>query len=237
MKKLALLLSITFFVFAVQACRKVSGRGPVVTENRSVANFREIKSDISGEVYVTPAATYSVTIEAQQNVIDVIETVLNDNRLTIRVKNNTSVRSEDKIIVRVASPDIRGLILSGSGNISANSPFSTSDLYMKVSGSGDIYLNGLSAQSLDANVSGSGSIDIASGSVNRQSLEVTGSGDMDFQNMASSDADVKISGSGSVKLQASNRLKVRITGSGSVYYRGNPAIDVSITGSGRLKNI
>lgn len=237
MKKIALLLSVAFFVLTVQACRKVSGRGPVVTESRSVADFKEIKSDISGQVYVTPSATYSVTIEAQQNVIDVIETVLNDNRLTIRVKNNTSVRAEDNIIVRVASPDIRGLILSGSGNISANSPIMTSDLYMKVSGSGDIYLNGLSAQSLDANVSGSGSIDIAGGSVNRQSLEITGSGDMDFLNMASGDADVKISGSGSAKVQATERLKVRITGSGNVYYRGSPAIDVNITGSGGLKHI
>lgn len=237
MRKIVLLLSIALLAIAVQSCRKVSGRGPVVTENRDISGFKEIKSDISGEVYVTPGPAYKVSIEAQQNIIDVVETVLNDNRLTIRLKSNTVVKSADKIIVRVTSPDIRGLILSGSGNLNANQPITTSDLYLRVSGSGDMYLNGLSATSLDANISGSGRIDIISGTVDREELEIGGSGDMDFLNLVSREAEVKISGSGSAKLHATERLKVRITGSGDVYYRGNPAVDVSISGSGDLKHI
>lgn len=237
MKKLILLLSVVLLAVALQSCRKVSGRGPVVTETRSISDFKEIKSDISGEVFVTSGPAYAVSIEAQQNIIDVIETVLNDNRLTIRVKNNTSVRAEDKIVVRITSPDIRGLILNGSGNISANAPINSTDLYMKVSGSGNIYLNALSANSLDANISGSGSIDIASGNVNSETLEISGSGDMDFLNCIAREADVKITGSGSAKVQVLDRLKVKITGSGNVYYRGNPAVDVSITGSGELKHL
>ncbi len=237
MKKIVLLLSIALLAIAIQSCRKVSGRGPVVTENRDISGFREIKSDISGEVYLTSGPVYKVSIEAQQNIIDVIETVLNDNRLTIRVKNNTSVRAEDKIIVRITSPNIKGIILSGSGNISADGTIATPDLYMKVSGSGDIYLNSLSAKTLDANISGSGRIDITSGLINNQVLEISGSGDMDFLNLISKEAEVKITGSGSAKVQATDRLKVKITGSGNVYYRGNPAVDVSITGSGDLKHI
>lgn len=237
MKKIVLLLSIAMLAVALQSCRKVSGSGPVVTESRSISGFKEIKSDLSGEVYITSGPVYKVSIEAQQNIIDVIETVLNDDRLTLRLKNNTSVKAEDKIIVRIESPDIRGLIVNGSGNMSANQGITASDLYMKVSGSGDIYLSGLSALTLDANISGSGTIDIASGSLNTETLEISGSGDMDFQNLVSKDADVKISGSGSAKVQATDHLKVRITGSGNVYYRGNPAVDVSITGSGDLKHL
>lgn len=237
MRKIVLLLSIALLAIAVQSCRKVSGRGPIVTENRDISGFKEIKSDISGEVYITNGPAYKVSIEAQQNIIDVIETVLNDNRLTIRVKNNTSVKSEDKIIVRITSPDVRGIILSGSGNISSDNVVISSDLYMHVSGSGDIYLNGLTALTLDASISGSGRIDITSGSLNSQELEITGSGDMDLLNLVSKETEVKISGSGSAKVQATDRLKVRITGSGNVYYRGNPAVDVSITGSGDLKHI
>lgn len=237
MKKIVLLLSVALFAIVLQSCRKVSGSGPVVTENRAVSDFKEIKSDISGEVYVTAGPVYKVSIEAQQNVIDVIETVLNDDRLTIRLKNNTSVRAEDKIVVRITSPNIRGLIVSGSGNISANEPVTTSDLYMNVSGSGDIYLNKLTAVTLDANISGSGRIDIAGGELNDQSLEISGSGDMDFLNLLSKDADVRISGSGSARVKATDHLKVRITGSGDVYYTGNPAVDVQITGSGSMKHI
>ena len=67
MRKLFLLLTIALLAVTQQSCRKVSGRGPVVTENRNIADFKEIKSDISGEVYISPGATYKeMTIAAAQ---------------------------------------------------------------------------------------------------------------------------------------------------------------------------
>lgn len=236
MKKISILLIVSLLMLAVlPSCRKVDGRGPVVSETRSISGFSEIKSDFSGDVYVTQGPVSNIRIEAQRNIIDVIETVLNDGILTIRVKSNTVIRPDSRVRVYVTLPTVTALRVSGSGNMVVQDVLNTSDLYIKVNGSGNLDMTKLVAASLDANISGSGEIRIYDGSVNYESVEITGSGSADCSGLAANTASVRISGSGDVRVYALNRLSVKISGSGSVYYRGAPAIDVSISGSGKLR--
>lgn len=236
MKKLIILFVFSLLAIAVlPSCHKVSGSGPVVTETRNISGFSEIRSEFSGEIYITPGNSYSVTIDAQQNIIDVIETVLNDGILTLRVKSNTVIRPDSRVIVRITTPHITGLHVNGSGNMTVTDNLGTSDLYLKVSGSGNIYLPGLTCSSVYANISGSGEIDINNGEVATEEIDISGSGSMDFSNLLAASSDIEIAGSGDARVYVSNKLKVRISGSGTVYYRGTPSIDVSISGSGKLK--
>jgi len=238
MKKISVLFALAMvFVIAFSACRKVSGTGPVVTEARNISGFSEIKSEMSGDIIITPAASYSISIESQQNIIDAIETVLNDGILTIRVKNNTIVKPDSRIKVYISSPNIQGLMVSGSGNMQITGAMPSNDLYLKVSGSGNINIPKLTANSIDANISGSGEININDGAINDERIDIGGSGSVNASNMSAVTADIKIAGSGNARVYVTSNLKVRITGSGSLYYRGTPAIDVSITGSGNLKQI
>jgi hypothetical protein len=238
MKKLSVLFILSLLlVTAMSSCRKVSGTGPVVSETRSVSGFSEIKSAFSGDIIITPSSSYSVRIEAQQNIIDVIETVLNDGILTLRVKSNTVIKPDSRVKVYISSPDIRGVIVSGSGNVQFTDALTTTDLYLKVSGSGNINIFKLTANSVDANISGSGEININNGSVADEMVDISGSGSMELSNLVATNSDIKIAGSGDARVYVTGHLKVRISGSGSVYYRGTPSIDVSISGSGKLKSI
>lgn len=236
MKKLSILFILTIIVAAAfSSCRKVDGTGPVVTEFRNVSGFTEIKSEISADIIVTPAAAYSVKIEAQQNIIDVIETVLNDGMITLRVKSNTVIKPDAKVKIYISSPDIQGLIVSGSGNMQVSDALTSSHLYLKTSGSGNINISRLNGQSIDANISGSGEININEGAIHEELIDISGSGSMNMSNLTTVNSDIKIAGSGNAKVNVIDYLKVRITGSGSVYYKGTPTIDVNITGSGKLK--
>lgn len=236
MRKLSILFILSLLMVAVMSsCRKVSGSGPVVSETRNISGFREVKSDFSGDVYITQGSTYNVRIEAQQNIIDVIETVLNDGILTLRGKSNTIIRPDTRIKIYITMPNVDGLMVSGSGDMVVQNEVSTTDLYMKVSGSGSITVPKLHAGNVDANISGSGEIDIWEGNVTSESIDISGSGSMDFSGLKANTSDVEIGGSGDARVYVINSLKVRISGSGSVYYRGTPTIDVSITGSGKLK--
>lgn len=236
MRKLSVLLALGIVLAtAMPSCRKVSGSGPVVSEARGVSGFTEIRSEIPGEIIITPAKNYSVSIEAQQNIIDVIETVLNDGILTLRVKNNTIIKPESKVIVYISSPEIEALIISGSGNMQVTDAMPSTDLFLKISGSGNITIPALTANSVDANISGSGEILIQGGTIHEEQLDISGSGSINLSNLIAQNGDIKIAGSGNARVYVTDHLKVRISGSGSVYYRGTPAIDVSITGSGKLK--
>ncbi len=236
MRKSSILIVFGLLLIAVMpSCRKVSGSGPIVSETRNISGFSEVKSDFSGDVYITQGSTYNVRIEAQQNIIDAMETVLNDGILTLRGKSNTILRPDSRIRIYVTMPNITGLIVSGSGNMSVQNTLNISDLYMKVSGSGNITVSKLDANSLDANISGSGEINIWDGTVANESVDIGGSGSMDLSGLRATVGNIRISGSGDARVYVTNSLKVRISGSGNVYYRGTPTVDVSISGSGKLR--
>ena len=68
-------LILTAIAFATTACaQNVSGNGDVVEENRPVEPFSSI--DIGGvlNVYLTQGDTESVTVEADENLLDLIIT-------------------------------------------------------------------------------------------------------------------------------------------------------------------
>jgi hypothetical protein len=239
MKKLSMLIAAVLFIaITLPSCRKVSGDGPIVTQKREVSGFKEIKSEISGDVYVTYGSAYEITVEAQQNILNVLETVLTGDRLTLRFKPNTHIRTHERIIVRISTPDIKALILSGSGNIQGMNLMETNRLLLNISGSGNIHLHEVNTQLLDAGISGSGSISVNGGSATDEIIEIKGSGSIDLLSLEAANSDVNISGSGNAKLNVTEHLKVKISGSGNVYYTGNPSVDeVKITGSGSLKKL
>lgn len=238
MKKISILLALcVLFASFLPSCRKVSGSGPIVSETRKISGFNEIRSELSADVYISSGSNYNIVIEGQQNIIDAIETVLSNGMLTVRVKNNTIIKPDERIKVYITSPDVRSIVLSGSGNIVTTDTLQTSELRLKINGSGSIIMQALAAYSVDANISGSGEININGGAVTHEDIDISGSGSINFLNLQASNSKIRIAGSGNATVFVAEYLQVRISGSGSVFYKGEPAVDVQITGSGKLKKI
>jgi hypothetical protein len=233
-------LSILFFaalILILSGCEKINGKGDLRTETRNIGNFSGIDSRLSGNVSYAQGNEYKIELTAQQNVLDVIETPVIDNKVVIRFKNDVRVRSHEPITVKVTAPSISSIGLSGSGNVTALSPITGNALYFKLSGSGNLSLPSVTTTMLEATISGSGNIYIGSGNTITESLWISGSGNIDAQNVAAKSAITNTSGSGTIKLNASDTLKATISGSGSVFYSGNPIINTSISGSGRVSHL
>lgn len=239
MKKLTILIvsALLLSLIVLPSCRKVSGSGSIVTEQRSVADFTEIRNEMSGDVYVSEGSGFSVQVEAQQNIIDVIETVISANTLTLRLKSNTILKSNTSIKIHITMPKLNGLQVSGSGNVEALTDFNTDDLNLRVSGSGNVSLNKIFATNVTAKISGSGAVSGAGGTVDSEVLDISGSGSIDLTNLEAKTGDIKISGSGNARVFVTESLKIRISGSGNVYYKGTPTIDLNTSGSGNVQPI
>ena len=234
MKKLfVVLLSLAIGVF-FGSCRKVTGEGPYITENRAVSNFTAVASAVSADVFYKQDPVYKVEITAQQNILDIIETNVVSNELVIKFKNNVRVRTHESIIVNVSSPTVNGLRISGSGNFIVADSVNTGNMNLFLSGSGNMNLHKLIASSIDASISGSGNIAVSNGSANTEKLRISGSGNINLTNVASSIVTTATSGSGEMRVNASQALDVTISGSGSVFYTGNPVVNTHISGSGKV---
>lgn len=236
MKKTSIVLLAALSALFFSSCEKVVGEGPVVTQTRSVSGFKAVSVSISGRVNYKIDPVYKVEVQAQQNILDILETNKVGDELVIKIKDGKRVKSHEDITVTISAPFADMINLSGSGNFFMTGSLSAATCNLRVSGSGSINADHISlTDKLTATVSGSGDIKVASGLIKEQSLRISGSGKIDLAGVVSDKAVTEISGSGDMWVNLLQSLEARISGSGSVHYRGTPAITTHISGSGRVQ--
>jgi hypothetical protein len=220
------------------SCQKLKGDGPVVKEERAVSGFSRIVSAVDGTTYVTQESGYRLTIEAQQNILNVIETPVIDGKLTVKFKKGKRIGSHDPIVVRLSAPAIEGLGLEGSGDLLVTNDIVTNNISLHVSGSGELKAKQLLVnQDLYATISGSGNMFALGGTARYAKYAISGSGGIDMLPVSVKKVDADISGSGNVRTKATELLNARISGSGNVFYDGNPQVSTSISGSGSVRRV
>ena len=142
MKKLlvALFALISLNSFA-QRWETIKGNGVVKKETREVSDYTSLVSQGSMNVQIAYGNSNSITVEADENLLPHIETVVESGKLIIRSKNKVNLKSKSKMVVHVPMTKINSLQLSGSGNINGDGAFSNSGkTEIAISGSGNIKL-------------------------------------------------------------------------------------------------
>ena len=230
------------FVTALLICVSFSFNSNAATssdikkENRNVGEFNEISLAVSANLYLTQGNTNEVIIEADEDVLEKIETEVSGGCLEIKFEKWYNYRGMDKINIYITTKDISKLTVSGSGDIISKSPIKTEKMGLIVTGSGSILIDDLNATKVYAMISGSGDIKIGGTNKGDQlDATITGSGDFESLDLVFAKAELTITGSGSIKSNVSDDLEATITGSGRIYYKGKPMIDANITGSGKIK--
>lgn len=230
------LLYATFATMLLTACidlgERVNGSGNVTTESREVSKAERIKVTGDMDVYIDQGPT-AVKVEGDDNVLQYIETNMNDDWLEIRTRDNVSINTSKPVKVYVTTPQITDLKVTGSGNITCNQKFSTdNNTSFNITGSGDITA-AINAPKVEAHISGSGNLHL-SGETKDVEIHITGSGNYDGAELKAENADVSIAGSGDADLFADNKLKASVAGSGNVKYKGSATVDTHVAGSGTV---
>ncbi|RPD50798.1 MULTISPECIES: head GIN domain-containing protein [Chitinophagaceae] len=233
MKNLSIALMALALGFA--SCKKVVGDGPMVNETRNVTNFTGIDLRMGADVNFKIAPEFKVEVRAQDEILRVLDTYVSGEKLVIKFENDVRVRLHDGVSVTVTAPSLRSLRVSGSGDIRTTGDIQSAAMEMDISGSGDIDMQHLATDYLDATISGSGDIKVFNGTATEEKLKISGSGSINLAGVAAKNVQTRTSGSGDTRLRVSDRLDVTIAGSGSVYYTGTPVINASISGSGKVR--
>ncbi|MES2757065.1 MAG: head GIN domain-containing protein [Pseudomonadota bacterium] len=210
---------------------KVQGSGRLKTETRAIGRFNGVALALPGSVELRIGNSESVTIETDDNLLPLIETVVENGTLKIRAsKRNLDLDSRRmKIVVQAKGVD--HLALGGSGSIDAD-PLRGSKVMIDIGGSGNINVKGIDSETLSVTLGGSGDLKVGGGAARKLSVSVAGSGDVDMGRLQSVDASVNIAGSGDVKIAVRDQLSVTIAGSGDVHYYGDPKVSKTVVGSG-----
>jgi len=213
----------------------VTGSGTIKSETRAVSGFSGVALSLDASVQIQQGAAEGVTVEADDNLLPLIETVVEGGILKIRpATRNGSLSSRHlKIVVRAKTID--RLSIAGSGDIYAET-LKTAKLNASIAGAGDLRIKSLDTDALGVKIAGSGDFD-AAGRAASLHASIAGSGDVKAARLEAKDVEVSIAGSGDANVWARETLKVKVAGSGDVKYYGDAALQKSVVGSGEIKRL
>jgi hypothetical protein len=213
---------------------RVKGNGHVAKEDRQIGTFRRVKVEGSMNVFLAQGTAKAAVIEAEDNIIPLVELIEEDGRLIVRLKRGYNISTHKDMNVYLTTPELTEVSLSGSGDIKLTDKFtSSSDVKVSLSGSGNVR-GEINAPAVKASISGSGDMYLK-GETKDVNLSISGSGNFRCDELLSENVEVNIAGSGDADVYASVKLNAKIVGSGDVKYKGTPQISSSVAGSGSIQ--
>jgi hypothetical protein len=246
-----LLMSTSYSGFS-QNIFPVKGSGPSIDKIINVSDFNAI--DVSGgfNVILVQGGTESLTLTAQENLFEYITARVENG--TLRIYTHHNIWSTRPMKARISFKDIKGLKISGGGDMYSETPINTEALEIFVSGGGDIKSE-INSEQLKCQINGGGDAEI-SGKINHYYVNISGGGDLKSKVSAgeiscrmvgggdihlmndakASKAEIDISGGGDLEMKTNaDRLRCSVSGGGDALISGQASdFEININGGGDM---
>ncbi len=217
----------------------ITGSGSIVTREIAADDFDEVKVGKAVKAVIVPAGeARSITLRADDNIIDLITVRVDDGTLKIGCDDN---RTFCNVTIEARIPDnghIRSLKASGASSILHRGVVRGDEAEIECSGASrieasvaarrcEVGMSGASngelsieADELEAGVSGASKL-MLRGKTRRAELEASGASKIAAEKLAADDCTVEASGSSSCRVNCSATLDARASGAASIRYAGD----------------
>ena len=189
----------------------VKGSGKRAIEKRSVSPFTSISLEGAYSVEVACQQNLSFEIEADDNILPLLEVEVANN--VLRIKSTKNYSTSEPVAVKIGVPNIEGLSVSGAGKID---------------------ITGMKNDKFEIDSSGAPTISVA-GNTKTIDIDSSGAAKIDAHRLHASRAIVDSKGVSQIEIDVTDQLDVTISGPSRVTYDGDPAVNKTIHGPGRLE--
>jgi len=236
-KRCAALAGIVLILASLSGCGLffLRGDGNVVTQTRTVsAAFDEVIASNTVDVKITKAETVSITLEIDANLQAEIEVVVEDGALCVRDADSFKTLIPTKALLTVACPSLRGMVLSGVGDVEATGFDSDQDFRAALSGTGSLWFTG-GAGKMDITLSGTGAANLE-GSADSLDAILSGTGALKAQSFPCLGATIVVSGTGNAACTVNGNVSALPSGTGDLdLYGAYSVVSALCTGTGRVR--
>jgi len=217
---LFLALFVSSCAFDVNFGNGKKGNGVVVEESRNVSeDFTSVHASEGIDVFVTQNDAFKISIEADENIIDLIGTDVKNGRLKIHAIENIG-RATKKVYVSL--PDVTALESSSGADLIAQNLIESERIELDASSGSEIQVE-LSAREVTADASSGADIKV-SGTTQVLYADASSGSDIRAKNLftkqctadASSGADISVNVSESLIADASSGADISYTGDATV---------------------
>lgn len=199
----------------------ISGNGNVAEETRDVSGFTGVHVSSGIDVYLTEGDQFEVRVEADENLLDVIETEVRGNMLVVGT-DHVSIRRARSKRVYVTLPELKELKISSAGDCEGQNTFHCGDLRLGISSAGDLSLK-VEADRIDLDISSSGDATLA-GTAGHLDASLSSAGDLDAWDLEARVVDVTASSAGDARVFATQEISMDASSAGNIYYRGDARV-------------
>jgi len=197
----------------------VRGNGNVETAERVLnQDFSEIKVSRGMDVYLTQSDNVSLSVEADENLHDIIITEVKDGVLRISTEENISYSKSKKVML--SFKNVTKITATSGSDVYSTNTIVADNLELSTTSGSDMELD-INTQVVDCS-STSGSDLRVSGTTNKLFASATSGSDIKAGNLKAKISEAKATSGADITLNTSEELYAKATSGADIKYYGNP---------------
>lgn len=219
--------------FSMNFGKGVDGNGNVINVDRTISSeFNEIKVSHGIDLYITQSNDVALTVEADENLHNLIMTEVIDGVLKIYSTENIRRATSKKVMLNINT--ISSIKATSGSDVYSTNTIETNDLELNTTSAADMELN-VKTQTLNCN-STSGSDIKLSGSTKTLIASATSGSDINASQLQAEISNVKATTGADISVNTSKSLTAKATSGGDIRYSGNPEkVEKSDTSAGSVR--
>ncbi|EPR74350.1 hypothetical protein ADIWIN_0692 [Winogradskyella psychrotolerans RS-3] len=211
----------------------VDGNGNVVTMDRDISSdFKEIKVSQGIDLYITQSDAIGLSVEADENLQDLIMTDVENSILRIYSTENIRRASSKKVLLNIET--ISAIKATSGSDVYSTNTITVTSLELNCTSGADITLDVIT-ETLNCKSTSGSDINV-SGSTKSLIAEATSGSDIDASNLKAQTSYVKATSGADISVNTSKELTANATSGGDIRYSGNPEkVNKSDNSAGSVK--
>jgi len=220
-KKLLALLFVSVLMSScnVNMFNRVNGNRNVVTADRSTSQkFTKIKVSTGLDLYLSQGTKNKVTLEADENLHDIIITEVNDGVLKIYSEKSIWQAKARKVYVTVKN--LEGLTATSGSDVYTEDVLKVETIKISATSGADIRI-ALDADIVETSATSGSDIRI-SGTANNHTSRANSGASIEAYKLISKNATVNVSSGADINIYASESINAKASSGGDIDFKGNP---------------
>jgi hypothetical protein len=211
----------------------IDGNRNVVTQERSISeDFESIKVSQGLDLYITQSNAVDLSIEADENLHELIMTEVEDGVLSIYTTENIRRAASRRINVSVVN--LSAIKATSGSDVYSTNTIQADELELNTTSGADMKID-VKTESLNCH-STSGSDIKVSGTTVLLVAEATSGSDIKASNLKAETSKVKATSGADISVNTSKVLTARATSGADIRYSGNPEkVEKSDSSSGSVR--
>ncbi len=196
----------------------ITGDGNVTKEQREAGSFTKIRVTHGINVYLSQGDVQKIIVEADENLLDYIETNVDNN--TLNVTASANIRRSKSLKVFVTTTNISEIHTTAGSNLYSEGEISCKDLDISSSAGSNIKLQ-IKAEDIKISASAGSNITLEGNAENTE-LRASAGSNIKAEELNTNFCDAKTSSGANIWIKVTNRFTGRASSGGNVFYYGNP---------------